>query len=74
MRYRVIFQAVADASAMVYVEADSLEEASEKAEKLNRDDISWDIDGVDEDTIEVSSVREKPRPTLALPPTSGGEQ
>jgi hypothetical protein len=71
MRYRVHLQAVAEATAMAYVEADSLEEVYEKAEKLDRSDIDWDIDGVDNETIEVTSVHEKPPRERRPQPRSG---
>lgn len=62
MRYRVGFTAVADATASVYVEAESQEEAQQKADAVDRNLLDWDIEGVDDETIEEVGVIPKPRP------------
>ncbi len=60
MRYEVSFQAMADAFARVYVEADSETEAQVKADAINRDLIEWEVEAVDPDTIEEVGICEKP--------------
>lgn len=62
MRYRVDFTAIADATASVYVEAESQEDAQRQADAIDRKLLDWDIEGVDEETIEEVGVTPKPRP------------
>lgn len=62
MRYRVDFAAIADATASVYVEAESQEEAQQKADAVDRTKLDWDISDVDDETIEEVGVVQKPRP------------